>query len=90
MRFAGGVLAQSAFKSVKRRTSAEEYGGQPLLGVNGICIKAHGNSSAKAIRNAIRAAREAVTQKVNPSIVCAIAKYNDSKPVHESGGKLAA
>jgi glycerol-3-phosphate acyltransferase PlsX len=88
MRFAGGVLAQSAFKSVKRRTSAEEYGGQPLLGVNGICIKAHGNSSAKAIRNAIRAAREAVTQKVNPSIVCAIAKYNG--PDNKSGGCLAA
>ena len=80
MRFAGGVLAQSAFKSVKRRTSAEEYGGQPLLGVNGICIKAHGNSSAKAIRNAIRVAREAVTQKVNPSIVAAISQYNDSQP----------
>jgi glycerol-3-phosphate acyltransferase PlsX len=80
MRLAGGVLAQSAFKSVKRRTSAEEYGGQPLLGVNGICIKAHGNSTARAIKNAIRAAREAVTQKVNPSIVCAISKYNDSKP----------
>jgi glycerol-3-phosphate acyltransferase PlsX len=79
MRFAGGVLAQSAFKSVKRRTSAEEYGGQPLLGVNGICIKAHGNSSARAIKNAIRAAREAVTQKVNPSIVCAISQYNDPK-----------
>jgi len=77
MRFAGGVLAQSAFKSVKRRTSAEEYGGQPLLGVNGICIKAHGNSSAKAIRNAIRVAREAVTQKVNPSIVAEISRYNE-------------
>jgi glycerol-3-phosphate acyltransferase PlsX len=80
IRLAGGVLAQSAFKSVGRRTSAEEYGGQPLLGVNGICIKAHGNSSARAIRNAIRVAREAVTQKVNPSILAAIAKYNDAKP----------
>jgi len=80
MRLAGGMLAQSALKSVKRRTSAEEYGGQPLLGVNGICIKAHGNSSARAIRNAIRVAREAVTQKVNPSILAAIAKYNDAKP----------
>ena len=79
MSFAGGVLARSAFKSVRRRTSAEEYGGQPLLGVNGICIKAHGNSSAKAIRNAIRVAREAVTQKVNPSIVAAISQFNDSQ-----------
>ena len=72
VRVAGAVLAREAFHSVRRRTNAEEYGGQPLLGVNGICIKAHGNSSPKAIRNAIRNAREAVTQKVNPSIVAAI------------------
>jgi glycerol-3-phosphate acyltransferase PlsX len=76
MRFAGGVLARSAFSSVRRRTSAEEYGGQPLLGVNGICIKAHGNSSPKAIKNAIRVAREAVTHKVNPSIVAEIAQHD--------------
>ena len=76
MRFAGGVLAQSAFKSVRRRTSAEEYGGQPLLGVNGICIKAHGNSTPKAIKNAIRVAREAVAQKVNPLIVEAISQHD--------------
>jgi glycerol-3-phosphate acyltransferase PlsX len=76
MRAAGGMLARSAFSSVKRRTSAEEYGGQPLLGVNGICIKAHGNSSPKAIKNAIRVAREAVTQKVNPSIVAEISKHD--------------
>jgi phosphate acyltransferase len=90
MRFAGGVLAQSAFKSVRRRTSAEEYGGQPLLGVNGICIKAHGNSSAKAIRNAIRVAREAVTQKVNPSIVAEISQYNESHHAATTNGKRAS
>jgi glycerol-3-phosphate acyltransferase PlsX len=76
MRFAGGMLAQSAFKSVRRRTSAEEYGGQPLLGVNGICIKAHGNSTPKAIKNAIRVAREAVAHKVNPLIVEAISQHD--------------
>ena len=89
MRAAGGMLARSAFSSVKRRTSAEEYGGQPLLGVNGICIKAHGNSSAKAIKNAIRAAREAVTQKVNPSIVAEIARYNESLQAVTTNGKHA-
>jgi glycerol-3-phosphate acyltransferase PlsX len=89
MRFAGGVLARSAFSSVKRRTSADEYGGQPLLGVNGICIKAHGNSSAKAIKNAIRVAREAVTQKVNPSIVAEISRYNESIPAGPTNGKHA-
>jgi glycerol-3-phosphate acyltransferase PlsX len=45
-----------------------------LLGVNGICIKAHGNSTPKAIRNAIRVAREAVAQQVNPHIMREIAQ----------------
>ncbi len=90
MRYAGGMLARSAFASVRRRTSAEEYGGQPLLGVNGICIKAHGNSSPKAIKNAIRVAREAVTQKVNPSIVAGISQYNESLQAVLIDGKHAS
>jgi glycerol-3-phosphate acyltransferase PlsX len=74
VRSVGAVLARDAFSSIRRRTNTEEYGGSPLLGVNGICVKAHGNSSPKAIKNAIRVAREAVTQKVNPGIVEAISK----------------
>jgi len=74
VRLAGAMLAKEAFQSIRRRTNTEEYGGMPLLGVNGICIKAHGNSSPKAIRNAIRVAREAVAHKVNPLIVEAIAR----------------
>jgi len=89
MRLAGGVLARSAFSSVKRRTSADEYGGQPLLGVNGICIKAHGNSSAKAIKNAIRVAREAVTHKVNPSIVAEISQHDKLVQDAKIDGKRA-
>ena len=89
MRVAGSVLARSAFSSVRRRTSAEEYGGQPLLGVNGICIKAHGNSSPKAIKNAIRVAREAVTQKVNPSIVAEISQHDKSAQDARIEGKRA-
>ena len=78
VRTLGAVLARDAFSSIRRRTNTEEYGGSPLLGVNGICIKAHGNSSPKAIRNAIRVAREAVTQKVNPSIVTAISQHDQT------------
>jgi glycerol-3-phosphate acyltransferase PlsX len=72
-RAAGALLAKGAFSSIRRRTNTEEYGGMPLLGVNGICIKAHGNSTPKAIKNAIRVAREAVAQQVNPLIVEAVA-----------------
>jgi glycerol-3-phosphate acyltransferase PlsX len=38
LRMLGALLSQGAFKAVKKRTSTDEYGGTPLLGVNGICI----------------------------------------------------
>jgi len=77
IRLLGAFLAQGAFKAIKNRTSTDEYGGTPLLGVNGICIKAHGNSSPRALRNAIRVARAAVEQRINTRIVEAM------QPLHE-------
>jgi glycerol-3-phosphate acyltransferase PlsX len=44
-----------AFRAIRRRLSYEEYGGVPLLGVNGVCIVAHGRSTPLAIQNAIQA-----------------------------------
>ncbi len=56
----GGLLAREAFKAVARRLDYREYGGGPLLGVDGVVIVAHGRSDAVAIKNAIRAAKKAV------------------------------
>ena len=75
MRLIGAKLAKGAFKSVKQRASADSYGGSPLLGVNGICIVAHGSSSPTAIKNAIRMAAEAVSHEVNPHIEEEIARH---------------
>ena len=44
-----------AFRAIRRRLSYEEYGGVPLLGVNGVCIVAHGRSTPYAMQNAIKA-----------------------------------
>ncbi|MEI6033911.1 MAG: phosphate acyltransferase PlsX [Verrucomicrobiae bacterium] len=77
IRLLGAILCKGAFVSIKNRTSTEEYGGTPLLGVNGICIKAHGNSSPHALRNAIRVARAAVKQRVNESIIEAIKSQHE-------------
>jgi glycerol-3-phosphate acyltransferase PlsX len=44
-----------AFRAIRDRLSYEEVGGVPLLGVNGVCIVAHGRSTPRAIQNAIRA-----------------------------------
>jgi phosphate acyltransferase len=73
----GGLLAKPAFKTIYKKTNADEYGGMPLLGVNGICIIAHGGSSPVAIKNAIRAAAEQIRHEVNPQIVAKIQSYNE-------------
>jgi glycerol-3-phosphate acyltransferase PlsX len=49
-----------AFRAVRRRLSYEEYGGAPLLGVNGVCIVAHGRSTPYAMQNAIHAGARCV------------------------------
>jgi glycerol-3-phosphate acyltransferase PlsX len=65
----GALLARPAFRTIARKTSADEYGGMPLLGVNGVCIIAHGGSSPVATKNAIRMARESINHQVNPHII---------------------
>lgn len=82
IRMLGAWLSKGAFLSIRKQVSTDEYGGSPLLGVNGICIKAHGNSSPMAIKNAIRVAREFIAQKVNDRIVEAIPQSNEKVPAH--------
>ena len=50
----GAGLLSPVFKSLKVKFDYKEYGGAPFLGVDGICIKAHGSSDGKAFKNAIR------------------------------------
>ncbi|MBV9296717.1 MAG: phosphate acyltransferase PlsX [Acidobacteriaceae bacterium] len=64
----GAYLAQGAFNEFKKRVDYSEYGGAPLLGLNGICVICHGRSTAKAIRNAIRIAKEFAEGKINERI----------------------
>jgi glycerol-3-phosphate acyltransferase PlsX len=58
-----------ALKSFKKRVDYAEYGGAPLLGLNGACIICHGISDYRAIVNAIHAAGEIVNHNVNKHIV---------------------
>ena len=55
-----GAGLRPAFRNLRKRLSYEEVGGVPLLGVNGVCIVAHGRSNAYAMRNAIRAGAQCV------------------------------
>lgn len=60
----GALFLKSAFRGLKKQIDYAEYGGAPLLGVNGVCIICHGSSSSKAIKNAIRFAVESVRQNL--------------------------
>lgn len=64
----GYALAKDAFRNFKKRVDYDEYGGAPLLGLNGTGIICHGRSNAKAISNAIRVAKELVANNVNDRI----------------------
>ena len=84
VRMAGALLAKEAFRAIKKKTNYEEYGGMPLLGVNGICIIAHGASTPLAIKNALRVAAESSEQQVNPHIVEEVRRYNETQTPLES------
>jgi glycerol-3-phosphate acyltransferase PlsX len=68
----GYLLLKPALRNFKKKTDYDEYGGAPLLGINGTCIISHGRSTAKAIRNAIRVASDIAENKVYETIASAI------------------
>jgi glycerol-3-phosphate acyltransferase PlsX len=58
----GFALSKQAFRRFRRRVDYSEYGGAPLVGLNGLCIVGHGRSSAKAVANAVTMAARAVSE----------------------------
>jgi glycerol-3-phosphate acyltransferase PlsX len=65
---AGALLMKGAFVGVRSQLDYAEYGGAPLLGVNGITIISHGKSSSRAIKNAILAAEKSIETEINRHI----------------------
>ena len=64
----GYLMSRNSLREAYRRLDYAEYGGAPLLGLDGVGIVAHGGSSPRAIKNAIRAAKDAVQQDINGHI----------------------
>ena len=60
----GALLLKPVFNSIKKKFDYKEYGGAPFLGVDGICIKAHGSSDGRAFKNAIRQSKKIYDSKV--------------------------
>ena len=76
VRVLGALLLRGAFGAMKQKMDPDVYGGAPLLGVNGVCIKAHGSSKAQAVFHAVRVAGESIGHRVTHHIVDEIKKLN--------------
>ena len=76
-KLAAAVLLPGLRKVFKRLDYAE-YGGVPLLGINGSAIVSHGRSNARAIKNALRVAKQTAETGVAESIAQGLARLNSS------------
>ncbi len=72
---------QPHFAELFRKNDYHEFGGAPLLGVNGGCFICHGSSEARTIKAAIRVAREHVARGVNPAIVERLERAESAHPL---------
>jgi glycerol-3-phosphate acyltransferase PlsX len=65
----GYLLARPAFRAFRKKVDYAEYGGAPLLGIEGTGMICHGGSSPRALMNAIRLAHEYAAMRVNDQLV---------------------
>ena len=84
----GGLFMRNSLMAVKKKTDYSEYGGAPLLGVNGVCIICHGKSNEKAIMNAIRVAGQFIQNDTNRLIQEEIQKHHAESALTEDPPKV--
>ena len=73
----GGLLLKPALKKyMAKRLDYSEYGGAPLLGIRGALLICHGASKARAIKNAIRMARDVCSERLDEVVAETLSKMN--------------
>jgi len=70
----GGLLIRPGVRELRARIDWREFGGAPLLGIDGVAVVAHGRSAARAIKNAIRVTRDAVQNQLVGKIRAEVGK----------------
>jgi glycerol-3-phosphate acyltransferase PlsX len=74
----GYLLAKPAFQGFRKKVDYAEYGGAPLLGIQGTGMICHGKSSARAVMNAIRFAHDFEARQVNDQLIKRLAEISDA------------
>lgn len=81
------LLLKRSFADLRARIDYDEVGGAPLLGTDGVTIIAHGSSSPKAIKNAIRVAHESLQGGVNQHITESLRALPDTAVLTAGDGR---
>ncbi len=75
----GGALIKPALKGTLKKLDASEYGGAPLLGLKGLVVKAHGNSTRKQIANTLMQTVTFVEKDIVNKVAGALGASSESK-----------
>jgi len=70
----GGMLIRPGVRQIRARIDWREFGGAPLLGIDGVAVVAHGRSDARAMKNAIRVTRDAIQNQLVGKIRAEVGK----------------
>ncbi|MFM7469137.1 MAG: phosphate acyltransferase PlsX [Vampirovibrionales bacterium] len=89
LRQLGAVLLKPALRAMMKRVRPDEFGGALMLGIDGVCIKAHGNSNPHAIFNAIRVALEASEQEITEKIREVLSEESQERAVPPSAPSVS-
>ena len=80
----GYLFSRGAFNRLKKRIDYTEYGGAPLIGVNGLAVITHGRSNEKALLNAIKLSKRFYDTKLNDAI---IEEVNKNLTIEKNGNE---
>ena len=81
----GYLMSRQSLRTAYRKLDYAEYGGAPLIGLDGVAIVAHGGSSPLAIKSAIRLARDAVDHEMNRHIAEALGEADGAEGAKKEG-----
>ena len=85
----GGLLLKPSLGNIRAKADWRKVGGAPLLGVNGVCVIAHGRSDAEAMKNAVLKGAEAVRGRVVEEMSRSIADSRHLVGENLEGGPTA-
>jgi glycerol-3-phosphate acyltransferase PlsX len=84
----GYLLSREAFRRFRKRVDYAEYGGAPLIGLDGLCVIGHGRSSAKAVRSAVMMTAKLVNEQLLDRLTQEVAAVGcEPRPFDKAQGR---